>query len=319
MTVTQASRAAVSALALLAGATGADAASVLYGLGDSITFGETDLVYAPSAGDRGYVGRFADAIAARTGERPVVRNFAIDGETASSFTTGIGRTPPVVGRTDDILAAENTSYADGLVPQAEKFAGSVADETGAGNTVAGITITLGFNEVAALASMPPDAALAAVPGTLEAYRANYAGVLTQIRDVAPDAPLYLLGYYNPFPADPASPAAPIFNTYGADLNGIVADLAGTFGATYVDPAPAFVGNEAAYTFLDDQPAGFAVGGTFGGVEPIGNVHPTGAGYDAIAASLTSSSVAPVPLPAALPALLAGLGALALVRRRSRAG
>ncbi|WP_299823251.1 SGNH/GDSL hydrolase family protein, partial [uncultured Jannaschia sp.] len=100
------SKAGILTLAALVGlslAHGASAAPVLYGLGDSVTFGEDDLRYEPSDGDRGYVGRFADALAAREGERPIVRNFAIDGETASSFMTGNGRTPPVVGRTDDIL------------------------------------------------------------------------------------------------------------------------------------------------------------------------------------------------------------------------
>ncbi len=87
-------------LALVGSGTAA-AASVYVGLGDSITFGETDLRYIPSYGDRGYVGKFADILASKNGgTRPTVVNLAIDGETAASFMSGVGRTPPVVGRTD---------------------------------------------------------------------------------------------------------------------------------------------------------------------------------------------------------------------------
>lgn len=93
-------------------------AAVYIALGDSITFGETDLEYVPSFGDRGYVGLYADRLASRNGgDRPKVINLAIDGETSASFTSGVGRTPPVEGRTDAILAAQNRNYdPNALVP-----------------------------------------------------------------------------------------------------------------------------------------------------------------------------------------------------------
>jgi len=51
----------------------AHAAPVYVALGDSITFGETDLNYVQSSGDRGYVGLFADTLASRNGgTRPTV-------------------------------------------------------------------------------------------------------------------------------------------------------------------------------------------------------------------------------------------------------
>ena len=97
-------------LALIGSGTAA-AAPVYVGLGDSITFGETDLSYVPSYGDRGYVGKFADTLASRNGgTRPTVFNLAIDGETAASFMSGAGRTPPVVGRTDIPLAQQNLNH-----------------------------------------------------------------------------------------------------------------------------------------------------------------------------------------------------------------
>ena len=311
------------ALALgLVGASPAVAAPVLFALGDSVTFGEDDLVYEPVPGDRGYVSRLADLLARGPGPRPEVRNFAIDGETAESFMDGTGRTPPVVGRTDDILALQNTSYdeAGGIETQQEKFLDAVAAERAMGNTVEAITITLGFNELAALATMPTEEALAAIPETLDAYRENYTDVLSTIRGVAPDAPLFLPAYYNPFPADPDSPAAPIFFEAGSDLNSIIEDLAGEFGGTYIGGVPSrFMGNEEAFTFLDEQPAGFVLTeGPFGGELPIGNVHATEAGYRAIADAFAAElDVAPIPVPAALPLSLGALAGLGMLARRGR--
>lgn len=119
--------------AILSG-TAAWTASIVFGLGDSITFSEADLRYIPSAGDRGYVGKFDDILDTRNGAapRPTVINLAIDGETADSFLDGTGRTPPVVGRTDSPLAQQNLNYA--------------------GDTIDAVTITLGFNELGQAAS-----------------------------------------------------------------------------------------------------------------------------------------------------------------------
>ena len=40
------------------------------------------------------------------------------------------------------------------------------------------------------------AAIAQIPGTLSAYRTSYTAVLNEIRSLAPNANLYLLGYFN---------------------------------------------------------------------------------------------------------------------------
>ena len=205
------------------------------------------------------------------------------------------------------------------ISQSVLFANTVAAQRAAGNTVQTVTITLGFNELASLAppvntSAAEAAAIAQIPATLDAYRISYTAVLNQVRSLAPGADLYLLGYYNPFPADPASPAAGVFNAGGTALNAIIQGLAAQYGAAYVDTATPFQGQEAALTFQDDQPAGSSVGGPFGGLLPIGNVHPNQAGYDVIAAQVASATV-PVPEPSTWMVLGMGLGLLGFVSRR----
>ncbi len=275
----------------------ASAANVHLALGDSITFGETDLIYVPSLGDRGYVARFADAAATdNAGLRPEVVNLAIDGETASSFMTGSGRTAPVVGRTDRPLALQNLNYRDAdLVPQGRLFGRTVAAQAARGNQIKAVTISLGFNELGALAALPPATALAKIPQTLADYRSAFNSVLGEVRGALPDADLTLLGYYNPFAADPDNPAAPVFNAGGAQLNSTIKDLASRYGANYLDTAMAFVGHEAEYTYLDESPAGSVVPGLYGGVLPVGNVHPNALGYEMIAAQIGDAG--PMQLPA----------------------
>jgi len=298
------------------------ASPIYVALGDSITFGETDLNYAQSFGDRGYVSQFADTLAQRNGGiRPGVVNLAIDGETASSFQTNAGRTPPVAGRGDAPLQLENLNYSNSTaLSQSTVFANTVAAQTAAGNTIEAITVTLGFNELAALTpptntSAAETAAIAAIPATLAAYRISYSAVLDQIRSLAPSAELILLGYFNPFPADPASPAAPVFNAGGMQLNSIIQSLAAQYGATYVDNATSFVGHEATYTYQAALPAGSSVDGAYGGVLPIGDVHPNALRYSVIAADVAAATA--VLEPATWPMLLAGLAGTSVLLRRGR--
>lgn len=303
-------------------------AAAYFALGDSITFGETDLQYIMSDGDRGYVNDFADILAMRNGGlRPDVFNLAIDGETASSFFTGFGRTPPVVGRGDLPLALQNTHYS-GPIPmtQSDTFLQEAAQVAASGDTIDTISITLGFNELAALALLPPDAGLAAIGPTLDQYRTNYDAVLSEIRSTAPDADLYLLNYYNPFPGDDnatPNPASPIFAAGGPQLNEIIRELADKYGANYVDTYTPFVGREAELTYIDEVGNGDTTPPPYSpfdmGLAPIGNAHATEEGYAVIAQQLAAAGegTGAVPEPATWSMLIVGFGAIGALARRTK--
>ena len=302
-------------------------ASTFIGLGDSITFGETDLRYIPSDGVRGYVDDFARTLEARTGDDIDVINLAIDGETSASFFAGFGRTPPVVGRNDLPLALQNTNYS-GLTPlsQMQQFIDAVSSVNAAGGTVSTISLSLGFNELAALAALPTDAALAAIPGTLDAYRMTFDAVLSQITTTAPDADLFVLGYFNPFPGDDnasPNPASPIFSLAGPQLNALIEELAGKYGATFVNTAPIFAGREAELTFIDEVGNGDFTPPPYSpfdrGLAPIGNVHPTEEGYGLIAQALASAAPmsSAVPEPGTWMMMILGFGGIGLSMRRAR--
>ena len=291
----------------------ASADQIYLALGDSITFGETDLRYVPSAGDRGYVSLVANSLASGNGGvRPGVVNLAIDGETASSFLIGGGRVAPVAGRTDNVLAAENTNYNPANPgSQSAKFLSTVAAQRAAGNTISTLSITLGFNDLATQVG----ASSSSVAAQLASYRTSYGQVLDQIRQQLPTTNLLVLGYFNPFPANPTSPAASLFNTYGNQLNGIIRDLALSHGGTFIDTAPAFVGREAVLTYIAQMPAGTTVSDPAGGSLPIGNVHPNAAGYAAIANQVLA--VSPVPEPSSVALLGVGLASAAGMALRHR--
>ncbi len=263
-------------------------------LGDSVGFGITNTAsYTEiSNGDRGYVGLYADGLAQQAGGvRPNVINLSVFGDrTASFFTTEV---------TERSL---NTNYA-GEVSQRDRFLQVVASEALAGRSVDRVTIMLGANDLIHLAldpafqALPPDEQIAVAGQALADAAQNLGTIFGLVRGALPQAEIIAMGYYDPFPAVPESPATPLAAFAIPILNQIIAGAGETFGVQFADVFPTFVGREAELTYMTTE-------------EPIGyGVHPTPEGHAVIAGVL-------IPAPSSLGAVVTS--ALMVSRRRRAA-
>jgi lysophospholipase L1-like esterase len=261
-------------------------------LGDSVGFGITNNAsYTElSDGDRGYVSLYADALAALTGgPRPAVINLSVFGDRSASFFT-----------TEVTERELNTNYAGQTVSQAQRFQQVVAAELAAGRTVDRVTISMGANDLIHLAldpafqALPQDQQLAQAGQALADAAQNLGTIYGLVRSLLPETQVLALGYYDPFPAVPESPATPLAGFAIPILNQIIAGAGETFGVQFVDVFPAFVGREAELTYMTTE-------------EPIGyGVHPTPEGYEVIASTL-------IPAPTTTGVIM--LVGIAAVRRR----
>ncbi len=125
-------------------------------LGDSVAFGETDYSKDPSNGNRGYVNLDDKYLGAQNGGvNPKVINLAVDGETSTSFMTASGRVAPGPGITDAMLAANNPRYqANTALSRNTKLIQAIGSEMAKENTIGNVTVSLGANDLFALAISP---------------------------------------------------------------------------------------------------------------------------------------------------------------------
>jgi lysophospholipase L1-like esterase len=277
-----------------------DSMKTYLAIGDSMAFGETDFTQNPSNGDRGYVKGYADYLGAQNGGvRPNLINLGVDGETTSTFFNGGPHGDgPAPGQPAPQL---NTNYTDPSMTQNSLMLSTIATEKAAGHDIANVTVQLGANDLYAVASSPgfftmspadQQAKLAQAFGTI---LSNDTQLLTELRAQLPQTNLVLLGYHNPFAADPSSPIGQLAGPAIQALNALIAGEAAAFGARYVDTYTPFVGNELADTYI-----------------ATGNVHPNDAGYALIVGQLEA-----VPEPSTL-ALVGIMFAGLLVHRRRAA-
>ena len=260
-------------------------------LGDSLTYGYTTPAETPiSYGDRGYVSLYADWLATRNGGvRPNLINLAVPGETSTGFLGG-----GMPG------TAYNLNYS-ATESQFSLLRSRISAEQAAGHVIDKVSITLGYNDLAELASSP--AFLQAdiftqqqlFQDALGAIRANYMTVLNELSATVPNAEVLMLGYYNPIAALPSHPFYALSFFVTGSLNDRIAGLAEVYGARYVDLGSAFSGHEGEWTYILAPPEGT-------------NIHPNAAGYAQIAAQL-------IPEPSSVAMLLAAVPVFLGRRRR----
>ena len=300
----RAARAAAVVLAISLGVSGMARADVYLSLGDSLAFGETVFqnnpalgAYSdPSLGDRGYVGMYADYLAAQNGgTRPTVVNLAIDGERLGSFASGVGRVPPQAGISDTTLAQFNLNYAGATPPTQSTLLGATL--AAKGSSITNITISLGSNDLFALALTDPNAA-ADLPGALAQFKAGYESLVNGLHAGAPNATIYLLGSYNPFTADPSSPFAALAAVAIPMLETTIGQVAADTGALFVPIFNSPLTNDAAnYTLILQQD----------------DVHPAfDKGYAVIAGAIEA-----VPEPSAFALAAVGIAGLVVAGRARR--
>ena len=217
-------------------------------LGDSLAVG----VGATRPTETGYVAALARALA-RPGAKPAVsahRNFAISGETSDSMIAG--------GQLDRALA--EIARADPPITL--------------------VTLDIGGNDLLALlrtaeCSTDPqgEACLALLDETLEVFEENFRHIVGRLhqalREAAPDAPLAVMTYYNPFSGTGVQfEGAGELALVGADgrvdcdartgeapmdgINDIIVCVGRELGAIPVDVHPAFAGRGFELTHIGFQ-------------------------------------------------------------------
>ena len=274
---TVSSRSALASLILLglasllpAVAHGGEEGRTYIALGDSIAWGQTNVVPV-SYGDQGYVELYADWLATQDdGDGLKVINLAIPGETSDSFFTGT--MPPWYSR--NVLCNQN--YRSTANRQFDRFLEVVATEKAAGRRIEVVSFCLGINDVCALLSSPewnaPGAdQQALLDKTLQTIHVNWVTFLTRLRVELPHARLLLLNYYNPYEVfGPASPVNKVFTYVEGVVSASDQQLAKQFNGHFVDIHTPFLGHAGEYTYILQ-----------------GGIHPNASGYSIIAQQMVA--------------------------------
>lgn len=278
--------------------------STYLALGDSLAWGYSyfSADIQPGPGDQGYVALYADYLGSLSGARPKVLNLGIPQESSASFYTG--------GQLGQLL---NSNYPQVNPPtQHQAMLQSIASEHAMGNTIDHVTVHLGVNDFLAIADasfldLPEPQQFAQVLVVFDQVIDNLRATLMDIGTLAPEAEVFVMGYYNPYglfldhpeldPTDDGSgiAIAQIGDDVGTLLNTVLEALAIEQEATFVPIFDRFDGRELELTRITTLDLGSP------------NIHPTEAGYAEIAAALIA-----VPGPAGVLVLAGGM---ALGRRR----
>lgn len=288
-------------------------------VGDSLAFGYQDPTRTPAPpptpGYPGYAQPYAAFLSAQAGTPVSLLNLGIVGETSASLLSDQGGSAAANGllNSNYSLAAPTTQY--GLL---------TTKLTALGGGVSNITVQVGANDILALATSSTFQFAVAtgntaqqqalLDATLAGIGTRYDTLLDQIRTLAPQADVQVLGYYNPYAAltqtDPTSLYLRAVSTpLNLALNAKIAQEAAAHGDRFVDLYTPFLGRENTLTL-----SGETLQTPFGAVP---NDHPTAAGY----AVITRQLEAPVPEASTTVSfgllLLLGLGGMVVAARKRR--
>lgn len=231
--------------------------------GDSLTAG-----YEPekaAADYYGFVPRLAEQ--GRFHGRTEVDNYGISGLNSSGLEHYMEAVRAGTNTTADAI---QTGLRD---PNAAVFAADVAAVRADVAKADVITITIGGNDLLPLitGTLPTAAELTPqVEALLQTYAANLGEVLTDLREINPNARIVVADQYQPVPAIAAKTLYATLNqaatAYTTTLNGVVtAQNAAGGHVEAVNVAPLFVGREMQLTHIARQ-----------------DIHPNQVGYEALA-------------------------------------
>jgi len=163
--------------------------------------------------------------------------------------------------------------------------------------VSPITITIGGNDVLALvpaALANPTSTVARLPAVFRMYRANLDVILSRLRTAAPSARIIVTTQPNSLGGIPASflpkGLSAIAGTAVDNLNAVMKQEAGKYGAIIADSAAAFARNPGGAYLLTYLPQVLVSG------DPSqANIHPTANGYRVYAIEVIKDSGYLLPL------------------------
>jgi lysophospholipase L1-like esterase len=225
---------------------------------------------------------YANALAARYGGiRPGVVNLGVDAETSSTFFNG---GPQGNGQLSGYPAPQlNLNYPNPAPTQNALMQTTIGNELAAGHSIGSVSVQLGANDLFTVLNQPGFFALgaadqqAAVALALGTLQSNLTTLLLELKTELPHAEILMMGYYNPYNADPTSALDHIIDPAVQALNMLLAGEAKAFGARFVNTYTPFLGHELADTYIAQ-----------------GNVHPNSEGY-----ALIARAMAPVPEPSTM--------------------
>ena len=304
----------------------AAAAPVLFALGDSVTFGEDDLVYEPVPGDRGYVSRLADLLA--RGPGPAARGAQLrhrrrdrrqlPGRHRAHAARGGPHRPHPGAAEHELRRGGRDRDPAAEVPRRRGCRARRGQHGPGHHHHAGLQRARGAGHHAhgrGARCHPRDARR--LPRELRGRALHDPGR-------GSGGAALPAGLLQPLPGRPRQPR-------GADLlrGGLRPEQhhRGPRGGVRRHlhrrraRAASWAARRRSPSSTTSPRGSCSTEGPFGGELPIGNVHATEAGYGAIAGAFAAElDIAPIPVPAALPLYLGALaGGALVVRRRRRAG